>query len=296
MEKFTNEELLEVLPSSVKETKELTTKQKVVLGQLYVYNGLDIAKKEGYFYRSNTDLINDCEIQEKTLIAALRKLEILGFIERRKGSRRNGASEYRLNEELIEQYGKDYCKKEVEDYSNDYSKQIAEMADRIKELEITVKMLTEKITVIETENSSTDTETEKDIETEKEKKDNIIEEPNGNKDFEKEKSMENLVDVPVDIEDIPASSASAEAPTTQTEEELTQQILEYISPCLCNFNMAQSISELDSITDMTVQSLKNYMKKLEVDSDDVCWKVTEPIAKKYIDTKYRLTATSPVED
>ena len=65
MEKYTNEELLEVLQSSVRETKELTSKQKVVLGQLIVYNGLEVVKKDGYFYRSNKDLCTDCEIQEK---------------------------------------------------------------------------------------------------------------------------------------------------------------------------------------------------------------------------------------
>ena len=40
MERFTNEELLEVLPVALRETKELTSKQKVVLAQLSVYNGL----------------------------------------------------------------------------------------------------------------------------------------------------------------------------------------------------------------------------------------------------------------
>ena len=143
MEKYTNEELLEVLPSSVRETKELTSKQKVVLGQLIVYNGLEVVKKDGYFYRSNKDLCNDCEIQEKTLIAAVRKLESLGFIERKKGARTTGASEYRVNEKLIG----DYCKTPIEDYSNDYSKQIVEMTDKIRELEITVKRLVERITV-----------------------------------------------------------------------------------------------------------------------------------------------------
>ena len=152
MEKYTNEELLEVLPSSVRETKELTSKQKVVLGQLIVYNGLEVVKKDGYFYRSNKDLCNDCEIQEKTLIAAVRKLESLGFIERKKGARTTGASEYRVNEKLIG----DYCKTPIEDYSNDYSKQIVEMTDKIKELEITVKRLVERITVIESKNYSTD--------------------------------------------------------------------------------------------------------------------------------------------
>ena len=151
MEKFTNEELLDVVQP------KLTTKQKVVLGQLIIYNGLDKTKKDGYFYRSNKDLCNDCDIQEKTLIAAVRKLEALGFIERKMGSRTSGASEYRLNQKVID----DYCKTPVKDYSENYSEQIAEMASKIRELEITVKKLTKRITVIESKNYSTDTDIDK---------------------------------------------------------------------------------------------------------------------------------------
>ena len=64
MEKYTKEELLEMLPTDVRDSKELTTKQKIVLGQLLIYNGLDMVKKNGYFYRSNRDLCSDCDIQE----------------------------------------------------------------------------------------------------------------------------------------------------------------------------------------------------------------------------------------
>ena len=163
MVKYTNDELLEMLPSSIRETKELTSKQKVVLGQLLIYNGLEKVKRDGYFYRSNQDLCTDCEIQEKTLISAVRKLESLGFIERKKGSRTSGASEYRLNEQLIS----DYSKTQVEKSSNDYSEQISAMSDRIKELEITVKRLVERITVIEGRNYSTETELDKELDIEK---------------------------------------------------------------------------------------------------------------------------------
>ena len=181
MQKYTNQELLEVLPPSISETKELTKKQKVVLGQLYIYNGLDAAKKDGFFYRSNKDLATDCDIEERTIITAIRRLETLGFIERKVGSRTKGASLYRVNEKAMN----NYCKTPIEDYSNDYSKQITAMADKIKHLENTVKMLIEKITVIEGRNYSTDTESDIDIDKEKdlEKDNNIIN--NKNRDFEK---------------------------------------------------------------------------------------------------------------
>lgn len=170
MNKYTREELLEQLPVGIRETKELYPNPKVVLGQLMIYDGLEKKDKDGYFFRSNLDLKDDCSIkEEKTVIAAVRKLASMGFINTVRGSRK-GASLYRINKKTIDDYCKsqvgDYCKKEIEDYSNNYSKQIAEMTSRIKELENTVKMLVDKITVIEGKDYSTDKEIDidKDIE------------------------------------------------------------------------------------------------------------------------------------
>lgn len=117
MEKFNHEELLEVLPVELRVTKELTRKQKVVLGQLLVYNGLDKKDKDGFFFRSNKDLANDCGIQEKTVISAIRKLVYLGLVETKRGSRSTGASYYKVLEDTI----KDYCKNNTGDYSKNYS-------------------------------------------------------------------------------------------------------------------------------------------------------------------------------
>lgn len=150
MKKHTNEELLEILPTHLRESKDLTSKQKVVLGQLLIYNGLEKVKKDGYFFRSNKDLTNDCGIKEKTLIAAIRKLSMMGLIERKSGSRKEGASLYKINQKTID----DYCKKNIKNYSNNYSEIVKNLTDKINELEITVKKLVEKITVIEGKNYS----------------------------------------------------------------------------------------------------------------------------------------------
>ena len=137
MEKFTNDELLEILPVALRETKDLTKKQKIVLGQLMILNGLNKKDEEGFFFRSNRDLCADCDIEEKTLISAIRKLVYLGFIETKRGSRGTGASYYKVLEDAI----KDYCKNNTGNYSDNYSNDVLGMADRIKELEITVKNL-----------------------------------------------------------------------------------------------------------------------------------------------------------
>lgn len=150
MDKFTNDELLEILPVAVRVTKELTKKQKVVLGQLMILNGLDKKDDEGFFYRSNRDLCADCGIEEKTLISAIRKLVYLGLIETKRSSRRTVASYYKVLEDAI----KDYCKNNTGNYSDNYSNDVLGMADRIKELEITVKNLNRNYS----KNYSTDTE------------------------------------------------------------------------------------------------------------------------------------------
>ncbi len=240
MIKYTNEELLEVLPSSLRESKELTTKQKVILGQLIIYNGLNVVKKDGYFYRSNKDLCNDCDIQEKTLIAAVNKLVMLGFIDRKTGSRKDGASLYRINQKLIvddcRMQVDDNCKKEIEDYSNDYSKQIVEMSSRIKELEITVKMLVDKIAVLETANCSTETDTELEIDKE-------IESSNINN----EKQVESA-----SLEQIMQSSAD-------DDEEQYQQWLQLLEPYISEVTEAKSLVQLNDIKYKMEQVVSNYL-------------------------------------
>lgn len=144
MEKYTKEELLEMLPTDVRDSKELTTKQKIVLGQLLIYNGLDMVKKNGYFYRSNRDLCSDCDIQENTLITTMRKLEMLNLIQRKKGDRKSGASEYRVNEDRIMNY---HDPDITANYSNntancstdtDIEKDIEKDKDREKEIEVLI--------------------------------------------------------------------------------------------------------------------------------------------------------------
>ena len=327
MEKYTNEELLEVLPSSVKETKELTSKQKVVLGQLILYNGLEIAKKDGYFYRSNKDLCNDCEVQEKTLITAVRKLESLGFIERKKGARPSNASEYRIKEKLIG----DYCKTPIENYSNDYSKQIVEMADRIKELQISVKELVERITVIESKNYSTDTD--KEIELDKEKDllnnnilnnssfNNILGGTGSNQELEITESEGNnltqsqlvldesqtlvqIESIPLDtlltdsteVQETEAStednSTLVEEQTIPTEDEQYQQWLQVLTPYLKELETVRTQGQFNNIKDMLAQVGSEYLDNHEETSPAVISRMNKTVGSALRDKKSKLV---PIE-
>ena len=162
MEKFDDEDLLSVLPPSLRNGKELGKKQKLVLAQLMIYEGLDQSKDYGYFYRSNKDLCKDVGISEPTLIVALGKLEDMGLIERARGKRGIGASEYKVFKEKVEEYSN--TKKQ--NFSNHYKKELLEMSDRIRDLEILVTSLKDRISKIEGKDFSTEAESESEKEAE----------------------------------------------------------------------------------------------------------------------------------
>ena len=96
-----NNELVALLPKHLRESNELKGAAKLILGDLLFLYGRDFAKENGFVFRTNQDLMNDTGIKcRNTLIKALAKLEINGFINRTSG-KRGKASEYRLNMDKI---------------------------------------------------------------------------------------------------------------------------------------------------------------------------------------------------
>ena len=300
MVKYTNEELLEILPPSLRESKELTTKQKVVLGQLVIYNGLEIVKKDGYFYRSNKDLCEDCDIQEKTLIAAVNKLVMLGFIERKSGSRKDGASLYRINQKLIADYCRtpidDNCKKETDNYSNDYSKQIVEMTNRIKELEITVKRLVERITVIEGKDYSTEEDIDKELD--KEKNINIlnnnflynnIEETEDTKELEIAESGENFTESQLVLtESLAETPIEVEETHIPSEDEQYQQWLQVLTPYLKELETVKTLGQFNKIKDKLAQVGNEYLDNHEETSSTAVERMNKTLGSALRDKKAKL--------
>ena len=221
--KFTDEqkEVLELLPTNVKETNELTDAAKLILANLMYLNGTDFAKNEGYLFRTNQALMQDTGIKsEKTIIAAVNKLIEFGFIERKAGQRKS-ASEYRLNTVKMNEYTvKIHCKNEKysnklqdKNYSNklqykekntviNYSNDSNETTLIINGLQETIKKLQDKIAVMgdellqyknysiknysENKNYSTDIDIDKEIETIS--KDNLLDNNNTEGRNSKEKN------------------------------------------------------------------------------------------------------------
>lgn len=291
MEKYTNEELLEVLPPHIRELKStiLSPKQKAVLGQLIILDGLDKKNSEGYIFRSNGDLCFDCDIkEEKTVITAVRKLVWMGFVDTVRGSRKEGASLYRINRKVID----DYCKTPVKEYSNDYSKQIVEMASKIRELEITVKKLVERITVIEGKNYSTDTDKELDIDKDINNNinNNILEETVSIKGLEKEKN-DKPTEYQLVIEDsqvsAPVEEESQVTPDTDliemeithipTEEEQFQEWLQVTAPYLKELENVKTPVQFDCVKKKLAQVGRDYLDNHEYISSTVIKRMNKTV-------------------
>ena len=87
-------ELIALLPQGL---PAMSDGCKIVLANIVLWYGTEYAKENGVMYRTNQDMMNDCELTEPTIIKAVRTLENLGLIETSRGQR-GEASEYRLTQ------------------------------------------------------------------------------------------------------------------------------------------------------------------------------------------------------
>lgn len=118
----------EILPNYIKETKDLTIGSKNVLAALLFLSNNEYSKENGFFYRSNKDLVKDSQVSEPTLIKSLSQLEMMGFIQRKIGDRKSGASEYKLNENFTQSlkvnFSNNFSNQErvkIQGFSNNFS-------------------------------------------------------------------------------------------------------------------------------------------------------------------------------
>ena len=92
--------LISLVPSDIRKSKELSKADKILLGQLVYLFGMDKAKGNGYVFRSNADLKEDTQLCKRSVDKAISHLTSLGVVNRNVGSREEGASVYTLNFEL----------------------------------------------------------------------------------------------------------------------------------------------------------------------------------------------------
>lgn len=106
-------EILSLLPDSIIKSKKFSEKAKLVLAHLIYYNDSEFAKTNGFFYKTNTELMNDSGLSNKGIGVVLNRFSDLGFISRNVGKYKGNASEYRLNLSAIQNFSKGELNGEV---------------------------------------------------------------------------------------------------------------------------------------------------------------------------------------
>lgn len=89
--------LISLVPSDIRKSKELTKSDKILLGQLVFLYGMNKAKENGYVFRTNALLKEDTQLSKRSVSLAISHLIAYGAINRTVGSRADGASVYTLN-------------------------------------------------------------------------------------------------------------------------------------------------------------------------------------------------------
>ena len=136
--KLTNEqqEMLELLPKGL---PKMNQSAKLVLANIIFKYGTDYAGEHGLVYCTNEDMAKDTGLTNKTVIVAVRNLEILGLIKSNRG-KRGWASEYILSDTIKEQIN--YTT--VEDNENTRNEIMEEKCNK-SEIEELIGVITENV-------------------------------------------------------------------------------------------------------------------------------------------------------
>jgi hypothetical protein len=194
----------------------------------------------------------------------------------------------------------DNCKKETDNYSNDYSKQIVEMTNRIKELEITVKRLVERITVIEGKDYSTEEDIEEDIDKELDKEKNInilnnnclynnIEETEDTKELEIAESGENFTESQLVLtESLAEKPIEVEETHIPSEDEQYQQWLQVLTPYLKELETVKTLGQFNKIKDKLAQVGNEYLDNHEETCSTAVERMNKTLGSALRDKKAKL--------
>lgn len=168
-------ELVALLPQGL---PAMTDGAKLVLANIILWYGTEYAKENGCIFRTNQDMMKDCEIgSESTIIKAIKLLENLGLVTSKRG-KRNEASGYRLSDEMLQKINfkpnETNSQSEVinnqSEVINSQSEVINQLIEQnkhltliISELQSEVKRLSEQVeTLVKKSKCSTDTESDTD--------------------------------------------------------------------------------------------------------------------------------------
>ena len=145
MEKCNPNSLIKLLPCELQQSTELTKKWKVMLGRLHMLQGLEKKDENGFFFRSNKDLCNDCGVSKQTLTIGIRKFVQLGLIQTKRGGLNKGASLYKVLENQTSLKTQNQTSLKTQNQTSLISDREAQLLAENKELKQEIKELKKKL-------------------------------------------------------------------------------------------------------------------------------------------------------
>lgn len=145
-------ELIALLPKAIRQSKDFTNAQKLVLGNIIEWYGTEFSKRNDYMYRSDDEMMSDTGIKDRnTIRRAIRLWEEEGLITVMRGYRSKGdikATEYCLTEKYYQIRGVNKgVNKPLEGVNseNDLKLQVEAMQQEIRELREEVQFLRNEV-------------------------------------------------------------------------------------------------------------------------------------------------------
>ena len=106
-------EVLAMLPNNIKKSNDFSLKAKTLLAYLIHYGSSEYATENGFFYKTNSDLMKDSGLSNKGIGIVLHRFQELCFITRILGKFKGNASSYTVNLDIINAYGSSEVKGEL---------------------------------------------------------------------------------------------------------------------------------------------------------------------------------------
>ena len=145
-------EVLAMLPKNIKNSDDFSLKAKTLLAYLIHYGSSEYAVKNGFFYKTNADLMKDSGLSNKGIGIVLHRFQELCFISRILGKFKGNASSYTVNLDTIKAYGSSEVKGEVKgEVSSELSEVKGELtlSEKYNELLLKIDAMSKKISELE---------------------------------------------------------------------------------------------------------------------------------------------------
>ena len=152
-------EVLAMLPNNIKKSNDFSLKAKTLLAYLIHYGSSEYSTENGFFYKTNSDLMKDSGLSNKGIGIVLHRFQELCFITRILGKFKGNASSYTVNLDIINAYGSSEVKGELSEpkgeVNGEVSSELSEpkgevtLSEKYNELLLKIDVMSKKISELE---------------------------------------------------------------------------------------------------------------------------------------------------